>query len=456
MRYTSFSKTERLMGVFACLFLFFLASCETDTYLLRPQSSYYYGDAATRGITGHFPRHFFDNTVARLDTVVMVLQKMEADTPFVARFEENYGLPLWNAVYALADEDVTCFLVPLWKPDAEKKIEALWFFRIADGRMKFFPLSRTSIQGEEQSFIFDLLAYQAFGMNNAEQLVFEKAETPQTRMYIIFTECWDVYTGTEAHLEYSYTNCIDRTYWIQDSSIPPLGGGTGTGDVLYPGNDGGGSGSPSGSSKAKSIFQNDSLDKTVWEKVEDLIEEIIEDCMGENLYNAVKDFLDGEKINFQLTDDKDSSYSPSKKSIFLSKNDMLSGTLLHELFHVYQVKQSSDNISSMNKEIEAHLAQYKYLKKHNRLDDIPKKNFDGRWRAVQSIDENIDNNGNFIRGDSVSNELYAFQRELFETQFEYNVVAAFRKFGYNEAAYNSNLSIEQNFLNIKDLTINCN
>lgn len=86
------------MGVFACLFLFFLASCETDTYLLRPQSSYYYGDAATRGITGHFPRHFFDNTVARLDTVVMVLQKMEADTPFVARFEENYGLPLWNAV----------------------------------------------------------------------------------------------------------------------------------------------------------------------------------------------------------------------------------------------------------------------------------------------------------------------------------------------------------------------
>ena len=58
---------------------------------------------------------------------------MEADTPFVARFEENYGLPLWNAVYALADEDVTCFLVPLWKPDAEKKIEALWFFRIADG-----------------------------------------------------------------------------------------------------------------------------------------------------------------------------------------------------------------------------------------------------------------------------------------------------------------------------------
>ena len=42
MRYTSFSKTERLMEVFACLFLFFLASCETDTYLFRPQSSYYY------------------------------------------------------------------------------------------------------------------------------------------------------------------------------------------------------------------------------------------------------------------------------------------------------------------------------------------------------------------------------------------------------------------------------
>lgn len=445
------------MGVFACLFLFFLASCETDTYLLRPQSSYYYGDAATRGITGHFPRHFFDNTVARLDTVVMVLQKMEADTPFVARFEENYGLPLWNAVYALADEDVTCFLVPLWKPDAEKKIEALWFFRIADGRMKFFPLSRTSIQGEEQSFIFDLLAYQAFGMNNAEQLVFEKAETPQTRMYITFTECWDVYTGTEAHLEYSYTNCIDRTYWIQDSSIPPLGGGTGTGDVLYPGNDGGGGGSPSGGSKAKSIFQNDSLDKTVWEKVEDLIEEIIEDCMGENLYNAVKDFLDGEKINFQLTDDKSSGYNMKKDSLYLSKTDIESGTLLHELFHVYQVKQESGESfqeATMNREIEAHLAQYRYLKKNNKLNELQNK-MDRRWIAVKALDNKLDKNGNFIRADSISDLVHDMQQEQFEASIEYNVVEAFRKVGYENEVFDNSRVLESISLNINKLTINC-
>lgn len=29
-------------------------------------------------------------------------------------------------------------------------------------------------------------------------------------------KCWDVYTGTVDNLEYSYTNCINKAYWIED------------------------------------------------------------------------------------------------------------------------------------------------------------------------------------------------------------------------------------------------
>ena len=173
--------------------------------------------------------------------------------------------------------------------------------------------------------------------------------------------------------------------------------------------------------------------------------------MGENLYNAVKDFLDGEKINFQLTDDKSSGYNIKKDSLYLSKTDIESGTLLHELFHVYQVKQErgdSFQKAAMNREIEANFAQYQYYKQNHRYKELTKR-IDRKWAAVKGLDYYFDSHGRYIGDESL------LGKDLFELQFEYNVVSAFKQFEYNGSFDNEEIS-ERIFKNINNLTIDCN
>ena len=56
----------------------------------------------------------------------------------------------------------------------------------------------------------------------------------QTRLVITVTQCWDVYTGPKDQLEYSYTNCVSHSYWVDDALINNSNwnsGGGGSGDV---------------------------------------------------------------------------------------------------------------------------------------------------------------------------------------------------------------------------------
>lgn len=435
-----------------------LASCQTETFLLQPTLSGTLETALTRGLMTDFPTAFFDYSDARLDTVVMALQEVEAATPFAEIFEKEYGRPLWNMVYAMEYGGEKCFLVPLWKSGSEKKIESLWYFHLGGDYMRYFPMRRTDtcIADDEQRFMFDLFSYWVFGRYNSEEIFFVEAEEPQTRMIITTTECWDVYTGTEAYLEYQYTNCVDHTHWVEDYEripLPSVGGGEGgSGNIYLPGVGGGGNIFGNSHPHADNLFKSSDISESVWEKVEDLLTKILEDCMGGNLYNALKSILKGNKITFQLTDDKDSSYSPNKRTLSLSKTDMMSGTLLHELFHVFQVSQESAesfNASSMNKEIEAHFAQYKYLEKNDRLKELENR-IDRRWIVVKALGGYIDAHGKFIQS---SNQ--EITKQLFEVQLEYNVVPAFQKVGYKNATFNRSLSNEKTFGNISQLTVDC-
>lgn len=446
-------------GVLAVSLALLLASCETSMSLLSPPHSL--GTAMTRGMAD-MPTSFFDYSDARLDTIIMALQKVETEAPFVAAFTEEYGVPLWDMSYCITEKEGTCFLVPLWKQGEEKRIETLWYFRRAGDFLKYFPIRRTTSdiqKDEQQEFMFGLLSYLVFGKYNADEQYFVNAETPRTRMTVIITECWDVYTGPEYKLEYQYTNCVDRYVWLEDAR-PPFGGGSGDsgkygmGDLYLPG------GGPQGNdpSKAKNLFENKELSESDWEEINKLLEEIAKDCMGENLYNAVKDSLGNEKITFKFTDEKTSWYSDKEKTLYLSETNIKSGTLLHELFHVFQIYQeeaASINNSIMNKEIEAHLAQYKYLRKNKKLNELEKK-WDRRWTAVKHLDEKIDSHGNLLRDKRSTDAEYAFQEELFEITIEYNVVPTFRKNGYEEATFDNTLGYKNTFLNINHLTINCN
>lgn len=121
-----------------------------------------------------------------------------------------------------------------------------------------------------------------------------------------------------------------------------------------------GSSASSAAPLAKRLFKGpSSLD---WGAIEKMIKDIMADCMGGNLYNALVN--GGRQINFQFTP---SGPGATAGSFSLSEwrvtSDKDSGSLFHEMFHAYQAWQLSktayDN-SSANRELEAYLAEYMF------------------------------------------------------------------------------------------------
>lgn len=198
-----------------CVLWGMLTSCEKEAPLHQSQLSSDYIPSTRQ--TFFEPTNFFAYADSTLKTVVSALRKVEEEKHFTAFFLLKYGIPLWNFTYKLTEEDETCIFVPLYRPDKPRTIDALWLLRIKDGRMKYFPLKRGDepIRDSNQAFIFDLLSYRVFGEENAQGLIF--MPYAQTRGVLTITQCWDVYTGTKDNLEYSYTNCIEHSYWVDDA-----------------------------------------------------------------------------------------------------------------------------------------------------------------------------------------------------------------------------------------------
>ena len=93
---------------------------------------------------------------------------------------------------------------------------------------------------------------------------------------------------------------------------PGGGGGSGGFDSGVPVGGDTGIGTSSGVSvapKAKVIFRNSRMTDENWEVIENMLEKIIETCMGRNLYNALKEKLNGNTLTIQFVNDKGSSFS---------------------------------------------------------------------------------------------------------------------------------------------------
>lgn len=166
-----------------------------------------------------------------------------------------------------------------------------------------FPLKRDDelIRESDQVFIFDLLSYLVFGEENAQGLTFKPHA--QTRSVITVTQCWDVYTGPKDQLEYSYTNCVSHSYWVDDALINNSNWnseGGGSGDVWIGGGSSGGSGSSSGT-PAGNIFKKEAdQDSLLWVITENMTARIMEDCLGGDLYSQLKEKVKNNKINLEF------------------------------------------------------------------------------------------------------------------------------------------------------------
>jgi len=224
-------------------------------------------------------------------------------------------------------------------------------------------------------------------------------------------------------------NCSALRVGCKCSCQNSSGGGSTSPPPTNPGGGSSGGGTPGGSipdpdnqpnpnigqnevPNAYPLFQSSTLTTAQWRAFETELNRIIADCMGQKLYNEVLRSMNGLKITLNYNP----SYVAGQLTGTVSRPQMNFGimedhVILHELVHVYQVKNGSST-ATINKEIEAFYLQYKYLKNSDRF--LPGK----RWylyfnenelgRAVAAIEYYLDINCKLIRQEDMD----AFQKKL--------------------------------------------
>ena len=442
-------KMVLLLGMLICFSCCAEYAVETE----KKTSDY----VTTRSIT--FPSlltDFFSHSCNGLDSVINTLKNIDREKNFIGSFLKKYGIPLWNYTLILDGDDEVSFYVPLYQGKSLLSIDALWFFHISDGIMTYAPFRRTDerIKNHEQRFIFDLLSWHVFGESNSSGLVFKEKES-SSRAWIVTERCWDVYTGTGEQLEYKYTNCVQNAYWVietnlQDTTSPE----DGFADVSVPigaGGFGSGSGFGSASVSAGDIFSNENFTEETWNMVDCLLEEVLEDCMGEALFNGIKEKLNGDKITLRFIENGSSGYKWKNRTLSMSVDQLESHVLFHEMFHLYQTLSEAQFTFEnylLNREIETHYAQYLFRKKQAFLFDV-ETDFvyitDNRLHACRLLEDYIDDYGVISNG---SNLL------TLEEHLEFVVTDAFHKYGYANYPFDYE-SFEQTFGILKELANNC-
>jgi hypothetical protein len=197
--------------------------------------------------------------------------------------------------------------------------------------------------------------------------------------------------------------------------------------------------------KAKVLLKSQTMTETNWAALETMVEKIMSDCMGGTLYAELVSLLKGKQLNIEINTGGDSSFfDPNTDRIVL--NSLESNLLLHELFHVYQ-QYNGSSYYRMNNEIEARYAQYSFISK------LSEYKQGSKWYAWYSVDpvgveianmkDCISKNGDILNEAKLKNALNGAKDALM------NIDA------YEDAAFNPNWSMANNFDSFKNLSSGC-
>ena len=312
------------------------------------------------------------------------------------------------------------------------------------------------LAGSGQEFLFDALSCTVFGEADSTRIY--KPHTPKTRAWLTVTTCWDVHTGGGSEkLTYRYTECTDKTTWVDTvlkwHSQPDL---PGSGGSIYIGGGSGGN-TGTGGLSARGIFTNSRFLEDDWKIAQELLDMIMDDCLGNSLITGIKNSFGDSKIKLQYTEEEGASYNLITNTLSIGIGNLESNQAFHELWHAYQVSRgttASFGSSGLNQEIEAHYAQYVYLKgKSYYSGSVYEKRYTSsrsRGTAIANLDRYIDKKGNLLS----SVEDYDI---LLDTYIEATIIPVFRMTpDYSSYPYDPNKSGISIFSNLKTLTKNCN
>ncbi len=124
---------------------------------------------------------------------------------------------------------------------------------------------------------------------------------------------------------------------------------------------------------SEDIFNNyGNLADSVKTKLNTMIAEIAEDCMGKELLSQLT--KNGIAVRISFASYGNSHFTPNTNNITMVNNH--SEGLLHELFHVLQLKMKANNNveafvnAEVNHEVEAYIATYAYMKRNIELSNM--------------------------------------------------------------------------------------
>ena len=187
-----------------------------------------------------------------------------------------------------------------------------------------------------------------------------------------------------------------------------------------------------------------------------MLDKILDNCMGNNLYNELKRNLNGSTLSIQFNEGTGGSFFFGNGTAGISLGmQMESNQLFHEMMHAYRAYQETTatyTSSTLNGEIEAWYAQYVYVSslpeyKGSKWEDRDER--DSRRRAIKGLSDYIDDKGN------LRDENFSF---LLETTILSEVIPTFRGNHYSESrGYNFDLDRDglEIFTNLRTLTENC-
>lgn len=211
---------------------------------------------------------------------------------------------------------------------------------------------------------------------------------------------------------------------------------------------------------ASELFRNSKFSAAEWAIIEDMMEEMMKDCLGEALYKGLKDKLGGKKLIVSFSNSGYEFNLPSG-TVFIYAKDIESNQLFHEIWHAYQSYQETEtsfDSSMLNQEYEARYAQYIYIKRHPdfKFDSNAKQKFtkweswyeyDDLCRSIRHLNKYIDDQGNLKKGVAAA-DLDSYLMNKLQTTFKSNET-------YRVYPYDHNRIGTQNFKNLKELTKNC-
>ena len=204
---------------------------------------------------------------------------------------------------------------------------------------------------------------------------------------------------------------------------------------------------------AKRIFRNSNMTEQNWQIIENMLDKIIANCMGGNLYNAIVGHLNGKTlaIEFRTGSNGEFGFQNGTSKIVLGMQ-MESNQLFHEMWHAYQAYQETTTTwtnALLNLEIETWYAQYLYT---SSLPEYKGSRWEQRDRTdpkriqIKDIKIHVDSHG--VLNSNTS-------QELLEDHILNYIIPTFREKGYGNYNYDYSRMGTNNFNNLNKLTVNC-